>query len=183
MPAFGRVALYQDNFAALGPPGVNNDTTQGYAIGSTWFDTTNQVFWVCQLATQGAAVWKPFTSGVLFSLIGANMNVTTDQILTSHIPVGQRYYITRVLITNASISLTTAVGGFYSAASKGGTTLVASSQAYSQLTGANLALGATLATGATNNTFAVTPYFSLSTAQGAAATADIYVSGDIIAHG
>jgi hypothetical protein len=183
MPAFpGRQNAYQDNLTALGPPTAASDINAGYGLGSTWFDTTNGVLWQCMVNTAGAAIWKPVSSGIMFSLIGANMNVTTDQQLNAHIPSASRYYITRILITNASISLTTAAGGFYTAAGKGGTTLVASSQVYTQLTGANLALAATLASGATNNTFTGAPYVSLSTAQGAAATADIYVTGDLIPH-
>lgn len=121
-------------------------------------------------------------------LYGANMNVTTDQAITISVP-SAAYSINSILISNPSVSLTTAAGGFYSAASKGGVAVVANTQTYSGLTtnAANTTgnlLAATLATaGLTTNFLAAssstvntnTLYFSLTTAQGAAATADIRV--------
>jgi hypothetical protein len=112
-------------------------------------------------------------------LKSANMNVTTDQIIPIAFP-SSTYEITEISIANASTSLTTAVGGFYQTTSKGGTAIVANSQAYSTLTAAatNAAgsvLQATLAIPtAAFNLNAI--YFALTTAQGAAATADIRVT-------
>lgn len=125
---------------------------------------------------------------VVAKLIGANMNVTTDQLLPLQIlnaddysitPAGN-YMVERILVTNASISLTTAVGGVYTAASKAGSAIVANSQVYSALTSSVKYVALTLASIALTDVFnAATQslYFSLTTAQGAAATADIYVYG------
>lgn len=113
-------------------------------------------------------------------LTAANMNTTADQAITVSVP-SRRYLIDAVVVSNASISLDTAQGGFYTAASKAGTTLVANTQAYSTLTAAAVnaagsAMSATLGAGATTSMLDVgTIYFSLTTAQGAAATADIRV--------
>lgn len=121
------------------------------------------------------------TSGVetlLGSIIGANFNVTTDQGVNLQRIGSQKYLITRILVTNASISLTTAAGGFYTDTAKGGVTIVAASQAYSALTAATTVLNTTLAV---NRTYTTTPvYLSLTTAQGAAATADVYIFGIIL---
>jgi len=115
---------------------------------------------------------------LLGSLIGANMNVTTDQKIT--IKGNPAKYIVRgIVVTNASISLTTAAGGVYNAASKGGTALVANTQVYSALTAATKFVDLTMAAVADIQT-AANVYLSLTTAQGAAATADVYVYGDII---
>jgi len=115
--------------------------------------------------------------GVLYS---ANMNVTTDQLITlSYLPAGVKFRVRRITARNASISLTTAVGGVYTAASKGGTAIVANSQAYSALTSSAIDVDLTFAVNTT--LAAATPiYLSLSTAQGAAATADVYVYGDLV---
>src|SRR5215469_16584496 len=43
-------------------------------------------------------------------LIGANMNVTTDQLITMYLPSGALWRPTKISVTNASISLTTAAG-------------------------------------------------------------------------
>lgn len=129
------------------------------------------------LIAAGLAVLTPPPTDLLFTLKGANFNVTTDQQLTP--TFNGKFRIKRVVITNASVSLTTAAGGFYPAASKGGTAIVASGQSYSALTGSALALEATL-----NNASAVlaagtSVYLSLTTGQGAPATADIYIFGDV----
>jgi hypothetical protein len=132
---------------------------------------------VADLVTAGCAVLQPPPTDLLFTLKSANMNSTADQIL---IPTFQgKFRIKRIVITNASISLDTAAGGFYPAASKGGTAVVAAGQVYSALTAATKALEATL-----NNASAVLAagtsiYLSLTTGQGAAAIADVYVYGDV----
>lgn len=93
------------------------------------------------------------------------------------------FKLQQILITNASTSLTAAVGGFYPQASKAGTAIVAAGQVYSSLTTSAALLIATLAGSAASTRFTRTNlpdwaiYFSLTTPQGAAATADIYVTG------
>jgi hypothetical protein len=111
-----------------------------------------------------------------FVLRGANMNSTADQLFTK---VGQftAYRLNSVFVTNASISLTTAAGGIYPTTAKGGTALVASSQVYSSLTAATAILTATIAgAGSTTRHTGMDWYLSLTTGQGAAATADFYIS-------
>jgi hypothetical protein len=77
-----------------------------------------------------------------------------------------------------SASLTLAVGGFYPTTAKGGTPIVAATQIYSALTSASVLLNATVAATPLVTRFTVTPvYLSLTTAQGSAATCDIYVIG------
>jgi hypothetical protein len=115
-------------------------------------------------------------------LVGANMNSTADQSIPMLIAANQSYTPTAVVVRNCSVSLTTAAGSFYSAAAKGGTTLAGS--------GATQAFSGCTATGLTGQTIAATaaggnvvlpastpPILSLTTAQGAAATADVYVYG------
>jgi hypothetical protein len=122
----------------------------------------------------------PGVDQLLFRLIGANMNVTTDQALVPYLwTPGQNYLIKRIRVVNASLSLTLAAGGIYTAASKAGNAIVAAAQAYSALTGATIGLDATIAA-VGNGLQTVTPILSLTTAQGAAATADFYVFGALI---
>ena len=113
---------------------------------------------------------------LLGKLASANMNATTDQAITITIPgAATKYQVTGVLITNASTSLTTAQGTIYSAASKGGTVLYGSSTtAYTALTSATVTQQPTIsiAISLTGNVF-----LSLTTPQGGAATADVYVYG------
>jgi hypothetical protein len=130
------------------------------------------------------------TGRVIVSGRSLNFNTVNDQ------PIVFPQYITafrlaNIVITNASISLTTAAGGFYPAASKGGTPIVANSQVYSALTTADSLMTATMAAFGTGTRFStsnlakigglLTIYFSLTTPQGAAATGDIYFIVDNLA--
>jgi hypothetical protein len=123
------------------------------------------------------------TAGVLLGrLIGANMNVATDQpFVMRQLSTLVPFRIAKVTAGNASLSLTTAAGGIYPAISKGGTALVASAQAYSGLTAAALVNTLTIATVPGNTIYAPSTQFwlSLTTGQGAAATADLYLWGDL----
>jgi hypothetical protein len=111
-------------------------------------------------------------------LKSADMNVTTDQAIQITFPT-VNYEISRITASNASVSLTTAAGGIYQSPSKAGTAIVSSAQAYSTLTAAAVnaagsALDLTL--NAPTALFNVrTIYLSLTTAQGAASTADFRV--------
>lgn len=118
------------------------------------------------------------TEILLGQLIGANMNVTTDQAIPITRIGSKRYVITRITVTNASTSLTNADGGIYTAVSKGGTAVVAAAQVYTALTSSSVALDLTLAV---NNTYNVSNlYLSLTGTQGGAATADVRVYGYIL---
>jgi len=120
---------------------------------------------------------------LLGSLIAADFNSTADQKITIF-SNPSKYIIRRIVVTNASVSLSTAAGGIYTAVSKGGTAVVAAAQAYSTLTGSTLFLDLTLNTSGNANITVKSSipnlYLSLTTAQGAAATADVFVYGDIL---
>lgn len=126
---------------------------------------------------------QQFGGILLGSKIAADFNSTSDQIITIF-SNPSKYIVRRIVVTNASTSLTTAAGGIYTAASKGGTAIVAAAQAYTSLTASTLFLDLTLsATGNASTTVKSSIpnlYLSLTTAQGAAATADVYVYGDIL---
>lgn len=114
------------------------------------------------------------TQQALFKLIGANMNVTTDQLLVQQFSFST-WEVEKIIVTNASASLALAVGGFYTAASKGGTPIVAATQIFSALTNSTAILNPTLAL--TIRQTVQTVYLSLTTGNGGAATADIYIMG------
>lgn len=130
----------------------------------------------------------PITPGqnVIASLRGANFNTTNDQ----PIIIPQRFVAFRlnsIIVTNATVSLTTAAGGLYPAASKGGTPIVAAAQVYSALTTAASLMTATLASFGSNTRFSagnlgainglLAIWLSLTAGQGVAATADVYLIG------
>jgi hypothetical protein len=41
-------------------PTVNDDSDDGYVVGSLWVDVTNDIFYICLDSTVGAAVWRRF---------------------------------------------------------------------------------------------------------------------------
>lgn len=114
---------------------------------------------------------------VCFFKTGLDFNVTTDQALTkvgafnSFIPV-------RAVVFNASIALSTAVGGIYSAPAKGGAAIVANTQPYANA-GTQTSGGQALSFAALYGSICTFTdlYLSLTTPQGAAATADLYIIG------
>ena len=145
------------------------------------FGSTLAVTGAVTAASSITATGQIFGTGndqLLGKLIGANMNVTTDQAIPITRIGSQKYLITKIFVTNASTSLTAADGGIYTATSKGGTAIVAAAQVYTALTAATVGLDLTLAV---NNTYVLDNlYLSLTGAQGGAATADIYVFGVIL---
>jgi|GEM_PF-5908909 len=58
------VVLKKHNYAASTAPTVNDDSGSGYAVGSTWWDTTADEIYGCVDATSAAAVWKNLSGGL-----------------------------------------------------------------------------------------------------------------------
>lgn len=55
------VAAHKCNNEAIVPPTVDDDSTDGYDVGSRWFDVTAEKEYVCINPAEGAAVWKETT--------------------------------------------------------------------------------------------------------------------------
>ena len=52
------VVINKDNLIATTAPTVSNDNTEGYGVGSTWIDITNDNVYKCVDSSTSAAVWK-----------------------------------------------------------------------------------------------------------------------------
>lgn len=116
------------------------------------------------------------TETVVGVLKGANFNITTDQ--QFNWIAGGNFVVTKIVTTNASTSLTTAAGGVYQSAAKGGAVIVAAATVYTALTTAAFAqVTAAAATSTILFNAAAMPYLNLTTAQGGAATADVFLIG------
>jgi len=109
---------------------------------------------------------------LLASFQGVNVNATGDTVL----PVinTDRYSVSNVVFTNASTSLTTALAGVFTAPAAGGTAIVANA-ALSALTSASVVSQRTVASTAAQA--GQNLYVNVGTAQGAAATMDVFVYG------
>lgn len=124
---------------------------------------------------------------LLGKLTGADFNSVNDQAIALTQPGSGAYVISAILITNVSTSLTTAKGTFYAATGKtniippGGATTTPYTGLVAVTDGAVIA-GFYINSPTTSLHFSrftsnTTIYLSLTTAQGGAATADIYVFG------
>lgn len=109
-------------------------------------------------------------------LLGANFNSTADQAIPIICPPSFPCIVDDIYVDNASVALSTAVGGIYTGPGKTGGQVVAAGQAYSQLTtnAANASGNSLSFIGAIAVNTGVL-YLSLSTPQGAPATADVHV--------
>ena len=58
-PMAVQTALPLNNFAATATPEASMDVTEGYEVGSFWYDTTNDVMYSCIDSTTDTAVWFP----------------------------------------------------------------------------------------------------------------------------
>lgn len=132
------------------------------------------VSWATAANTQTVLAIGSVLGGVLK---GANLNTTADQAITIACP-STNYMIDSVWVVNGSTSLTTAQGGFYAAASKVNLIAGSTTAAFSGLTSTTInspGSGVRVVTNGTAWTNVTTIFLSLTTAQGSAATADIYV--------
>jgi hypothetical protein len=109
---------------------------------------------------------------LLASFQGVNVNATGDTVLP--IINTDRYSVSNVVFTNASVSLTTALAGVFTAPSAGGTAIVANA-ALSAMTSASVVSQRTVASTAAQT--GQNLYVNVGTAQGAAATMDVFVYG------
>ena len=109
---------------------------------------------------------------LIASYQGVNLNATGDTVLPT-LCTGS-YSVSNIILTNASTSLTTASIGVFTGPSASGTTIRANATSTAN-TGATVV--AQLATVVTTAVTSPNLYLNVATAQGAAATADIFVYG------
>ena len=148
------------------------------------------VTWTTDGVIQDGGGLPSSTLQILASARTMNFNTTTDQAI--YIPPSVvAFQLTGITVTNASLSLTTAAGGFYPAVGKSGTAIVAAGQSYASLTTANLLLACTIAATPLVTRYSsanlpvttilglnyLTIYLSLTSPQGTPATADVYLLG------
>jgi len=109
-------------------------------------------------------------------LLGADMNSTADQPIVIKCPT-KHWSLFRVIVTNPSTSLTTAQGSLYLDAAKTNI-IMATNTAYSGLTNNTINTAANIVTPTLQVPYTANKtviYLSLTTAQGAPATADWYI--------
>jgi hypothetical protein len=123
--------------------------------------------------------------GPLAVLRGVDLNATANTDTAITIPNGSRKWTPRmVVVTNASANLSggSASVGIYTAVAEGGTAIVTKGvNSLTSLTATTKMIKPSLAAAATADVLtASTLYLHLDVANGSAATADVYIYGDIL---
>ena len=75
-------AIAKCNYAATAAPTANDDSGDGYSIGSVWFDTTNNNIYIAKAVTVGAAIWNK--TGVKNTVSAASNPSVTDDIAAGY---------------------------------------------------------------------------------------------------
>jgi hypothetical protein len=98
------------NWAAAVAPTVNEDTGDGYVIGSLWFDTTAHKLYVAEVVTLGAAVWRQIYPGGV-SAVSAAADPTANDDSGDGYVVGQTWIntSTKQVFVATDVTLTAAV--------------------------------------------------------------------------
>lgn len=65
------------NLTAITDPGVGNDSSQGYGVGSMWVNTSTDVVWLCGDDAVGASVWGSTGTGNALAVSAAITAVNT----------------------------------------------------------------------------------------------------------
>ncbi len=115
------------------------------------------------------------TSTTLFRGI-IDLNTTVDQALNKMLDFGA-YVIDRIVVAKPSKVITTAKGGFYTQTSKSGVPVINSTQSYAGLSGTTAVINPAVSLDGTGIITDPTLYVSLTTPEGSAATAEVFVMG------
>jgi hypothetical protein len=122
-----------------------------------------------------SATTKQPRYGLLGKLMGANFNSIVDQAISIN---SNKFRAIEAIVTNASVNMTTAQGGFYTNPAKAGDISSAAS-VYTVLTASNKFYQISFNNTALTDIFTTAfLYLSLTIAQGAPATADVYIFGE-----
>ena len=71
-------ALAKCNWAATIDPTVSNDSSQGYVVGSHWYNTTGNTIFIAKSVGVGAAVWTQ-----IYPTANANLSITNAMLAGS----------------------------------------------------------------------------------------------------
>lgn len=122
------------------------------------------------------------TLGTIPSFLGKALSVNLNSVADTTISVSAAKYIVRkVIVTNASTSLAISIAqlGLYTAAAAGGSAVVTAAANLTGLTGSTKYSDLTISLSADTLT-AATLYLRVGVVHGGAATADVYLFGDVL---
>ncbi len=126
-----------NNTTATSAPTVNDDSGDGYAVGSRWFWPARGRAWVCLSATVGAAVWKSegivagptYVSGRYYTpdaFSRSSSAMTADRIYATLVMIRETVTIDQLAVrVGTGSAATTALMGIYSSVNSVPDTLIA----------------------------------------------------------
>jgi len=93
------------NWTATTNPTVGNDNTQGYSVGSQWYNTVQNRYYTCVLAVTGAAIWRETVdfASARSNLVGQSSLIIQANTLTLS-------SVTTNTITGTSVGIISSVG-------------------------------------------------------------------------
>lgn len=99
--------LIKTNLNALGLPSVNDDTTQGYSVGSLWKYENN--VWICTDNTANNAIWKLITTPNLIEFDEISGDSTLSTTNTNYVDIsGLTYTLSEgvwIVCFNAAVTI------------------------------------------------------------------------------
>lgn len=72
----GTYTAHKSNLAAGAAPDADEDSADGYSVGSVWIDTTNDDMYVCVDSTEAAAVWLHLNAAAAAHTIVSHSDTT-----------------------------------------------------------------------------------------------------------
>ena len=100
----GATSNHKMSFAESDAPDANDDTTDGWKVGSMWIDTTNDKVYVCVDITDTAAVWKELSAAGTVATGSYTGDGTTSQAITGLGFTVKWVWISKLLTDNQSFS-------------------------------------------------------------------------------
>lgn len=86
-------AVGKSNFEATAAPDADNDNTEGYIVGSLWFDTNNSKLYIADSVGTGTATWVDLTESVAGTYVPLSQKGAANGVATldgsSKIPTAQ----------------------------------------------------------------------------------------------
>jgi hypothetical protein len=167
---------------AWGGQRVGEATNQNFATKGNPFGVVRLIAAGLNINANSATTDYQLQVGQILNFAGATGTpvVSTVPIYPSTWVAGQSYMISQIQYNNPSTSLTTATAGVFSAVAAGGVTIVTSAALSGLTSTAVNATGSLVIPTLANQTTVYTQanqFFRIGTAQGAAATLDVYIFG------
>ena len=81
--SFGQQGFPKNNLNELIAPGVGNDNTQGYSIGSVWFNQTTNIAYRATGVGTGAATWVQTAGSPISPHLGSESLDTLERRILS----------------------------------------------------------------------------------------------------